>query len=271
MLEIFKVGFLSFTLLDLLDITVVAFIIYNLYRLIKGTIAAQILVGLIIVLILSISAQAVNLKAISLLLKFITDIWLIAFIIIFQPEIRRLLVILATNPLLKFSSKQQNIENENVTAIVEASFQLSQLQYGALIVLIKTSGMRGFNETGTIINARLSKELLVSIFFPRSPLHDGAAVVNGDLIEAAKCTLPMAQITDLQGVPFGMRHRAAIGISEQADVLVIVVSEESGLISVAENGKLERGFSKEQLRKRVNDAMRVGRKEGSLLSLFKKS
>lgn len=254
MFDIFKIGFLSVTFLDLIDILVVAFIIYKVYNIIKGTIAAQILIGLILVLILSFAAQAANLKALGWLLKLVSDTWVIAFIILFQPEIRRLLLIVGRNPFVKkfIKGDEQSISN----ILTDAAFALSQHQHGALIVLVKSTGIKSFVETGELINAKLNKNLLRSIFYPRSPLHDGAVIVKNDIIEAARCTLPLSTITSVDGYSLGMRHRAGLGISEQADVISIIVSEETGSISIAEDGKLKRGLSKEALRERLSAAMR---------------
>ncbi|MFN3693684.1 MAG: diadenylate cyclase, partial [Ignavibacterium sp.] len=192
------------------------------------------------------------LRAVSWLLKLITDVWVIAFVILFQPEIRRLLVILARNPFIKSFFRQE--VNESAKIIADAAQELSQHQHGALIVVVKSSGIRGFAETGEIINAKLSKSLLTSIFFPRSPLHDGAVIVKGDIIEAAGCTLPLSALTSWQGNSLGMRHRAGLGISEQADVISVIVSEETGSISVAENGELTMGLSKDALIRKLTTA-----------------
>src|SRR5690606_20752572 len=134
----------------------------------------------------------------------------------------------------------------------DAAFELSQHQHGALIILIKSTGIRGYSETGEILNARLSKDLLRSIFFPRSPLHDGAVIVKGNIIEAARATLPLSSTTMVEGETLGMRHRAGLGISEQADVISVIVSEETGSISIAEQGILTKGLSKEALRSRLS-------------------
>ena len=254
MVDLFKIGFLTITLSDLIDIAIVTFLFYKLYTLLKGTIAAQIFIGLLIILLVSFISQSLNLRAVSWILKLITDIWVIAFVILFQPEIRRLLVILARSPLFKVFSKIETYESTD--AIAEAAFELSQHQHGALIVIIKSSGIRGYSETGEILNARISAPLLTSIFYPRSPLHDGAVIINKDLIEAARCTLPLSQVTMVNGESLGMRHRAGLGISEQADVLCVIVSEETGGISVAENGELTIGLSKDALKKRLNREFR---------------
>lgn len=268
MFELFKIGFLTVNFIDILDIALVTLIIYKLYNVIKGTIASQIFFGLIIVLLLSFIAQAANLKAIGWLLKLISDIWVIAFIILFQPEIRRLLVLVGRNPLVRFFVKNDTSNLADV--ITETAFELAQHQHGALMVLVKTTGIRGIVETGEAINSKVNKNLLRSIFFPRSPLHDGAVIIRNDIIEAARCTLPLSQETSLEGTPLGMRHRAGIGITEQADVICVIVSEETGSISLAENGKLKRGLSKESLRNQLIFSLNVSVKTGAgnLLDIF---
>jgi diadenylate cyclase len=252
MFDLFKIGFVTVTFVDLLDVIIVAFIIYRLYMLLKGTIAAQIFIGLMIILVLSFVSQAINLRALSWLLNLITGIWVIAFLILFQPEIRRLLVIVARNPVFKMFVKQDTPDTASI--ITDAAFELSQHQHGALIILIRSTGIRGFTETGEILNARLNKPLLTSIFFPRSPLHDGAVIIKNNVIEAARCTLPLSSTTTVNGESLGMRHRAGLGISEQADVISVIVSEETGAISVAEDGKLVMGLSKDVLRQKLAKA-----------------
>ncbi len=254
MFELFKIGFLTVTFTDIVDIAIVSFIVYKLYTLLKGTIAAQIFMGLMIVLVLSFGAQAANLKALSWLLKLVTDIWVIAFVILFQPEIRRLLVIVARNPFIKLFVKSDSPHTASL--IADAAFELSQHQHGALIVIIKSTGIRGYTETGEIMNAKLSVPLLRNLFFPRSPMHDGAVIVKNNVIEAARCTLPLSTTTTVDGESLGMRHRAGLGITEQADVISVIVSEETGSISIAEDGNMVRGLSKEALRKRLSVAFK---------------
>ncbi len=254
MFDIFRIGFLTVTFTDLIDIAIVTFIIYKLYTLLRGTIAAQIFIGFIIILLLSFAAEAANLKVLSWLLKLVTDIWVIAFVILFQPEIRRLLVMLARNPFFRLFVKPDSPQAMQILA--DAAFELSQRQHGALIIVVRSSGIRGYTETGEIMNARLSSALLGSIFYPRSPLHDGAVIVKNETIEAAGCTLPLSTTTIVNDEHLGMRHRAGLGISEQADVLSIIVSEETGSISLAEDGQLIKGLSKEALVNRLKKAVK---------------
>ena len=269
MFELFKIGFLTVTFLDLVDILIVAFIVYKLYILLRGTIAAQIFLGLIVILIIAFIAEAIKFKALNALLELVRDIWVIAFIILFQPEIRRWLVILARNPVMKIFGKQEMHESAEI--IVDAAFELSQKQYGALIVIIRETGIRSYIETGELLGAKLTKALLTSIFFPKSPLHDGAVIVKGNTVEAARCTLPLSSTTEIGGESLGMRHRAGLGISEQADVISVIVSEETGGISVAENGKMTSGLSKDSLRKKLQEAIKTPTPKGwkALFDQFK--
>jgi diadenylate cyclase len=253
MFDLFKIGFLTFTFLDLIDIVLVTFIFYKVYMMIQGTIAAQMLFGLVIVLFLSFVTQTANFKTLGWILRLLSDIWAVAFVILFQPEIRRLLVILGKSPIIHWLIK--NDESNVADIIADSSFELAQQQHGALIVVVKSMGIRSIAETGEIIDAKLRKNLLCSIFFPRSPLHDGAVIIKSDLIEAARCTLPLSVETMKDGKPLGMRHRAGLGISEQADVVSVIVSEETGSISVAENGKLITGLSREGLKNYLSNAL----------------
>lgn len=255
MFDLFKIGFLTVTFTDIIDIVLVSFIIYKLYTLLRGTIAAQIFIGLMLVLVLSFISQAANFRALSWLLKLVTDIWVIAFLILFQPEIRRLLVIVARNPFFKMFVKSETLESAEI--ITEAAFELSQHQHGALIIIVKSTGIRGYSETGEQLNAKLSKDLLRSIFYPRSPMHDGAVVVKNNVIEAARVTLPLSPTTMVNGETLGMRHRAGLGISEQADVISIIVSEETGSISIAESGVIAKGLSKDAFRQKLVNAFKT--------------
>ncbi|MCP5062034.1 MAG: TIGR00159 family protein [Ignavibacteriae bacterium] len=270
MFEIFKIGFLPFTFLDLVDIALVSFIIYKLYNIIKGTIAAQIFIGMLAILFVSFLAQAANFRALGWMLNLVTSVWVIAFIVLFQPEIRRLLVILGNSQLLNFFVKSD--EKSVADIIAEASFEMAQHQHGALIVLSKITGLKSVIESGEVLNSKLNKNLLRSIFFPRSPLHDGAVIISNDRIEAARCTLPLTAATMMDGRDLGMRHRAGIGITEDADVISVIVSEETGSISIAEKGNLFSGLSKENLRKHLAKSMEVSEEKGfrNIIESFRK-
>lgn len=248
-MEFFRIGFVSVGLADVIDILLVSFIFYRLYLAMRGTIAIQIFAGLLLILGFSFVAQALNLKAMTWILRTLTDIWVIAFIILFQPELRRLLVLISRSPIIRVFIKV-NVD-ESIDEVVGAVTELSKKKMGALIVFVRASGVRMAVETGTQLDAQLSRSLLLSIFNPRSPLHDGAVVVKDKVIEAARCTLPLSNLTAWEGQLLGTRHRAGLGISEQADVIVVIVSEETGMVSIAENGTLYRGLTPAVLRKEL--------------------
>jgi len=254
-MELFHIGFLSVGVVDILDMLLVSILFYRIYLAMRGTIALQIFMGLLLVLAFSAIAQAVNLRAMSWLLRTITDIWVIAFIILFQPELRRLLVLVSRSPLLRIFLKV-NVD-ESIDEVVGAVTELAKKKIGALIVFARASGVRMAVETGTKLDAHLSRSLLLSIFNPRSPLHDGAVVVKDKVIEAARCTLPLSNITSWEGALLGTRHRAGLGISEQADVIVVLVSEETGMVSIAENGTLYRGLTPAVLRRELKSRFMV--------------
>jgi len=254
-MELFRIGFLTISVFDLIDVALVSFIIYRLYMAMRGTIAIQIFLGLLLVLAFSFAAQALNLKAMTWILRTVTDIWVLAFIILFQPELRRLLVLLSRNPVVRLFLEFK--ADESLDEVINAVVELSRKKTGALIVLVRATGIRMVVETGTRLEALVNKALLLSIFNTRSPLHDGAVIIKDRLIEAARCTLPLSSTTSWEGQLLGTRHRAGLGISEQADVVVVIVSEETGTVSVAENGVMTRGLTPAALRRDLMSRMNV--------------
>jgi diadenylate cyclase len=254
-MELFRIGFLSVGLIDVLDVALVSFISYRVYLAMRGTIAIQILAGLLIILAFSFVAQALNFKAMSSILRILTDIWVIAFIILFQPELRRLLVLVGRNPVVRMFVKM-NLD-ESIEEVVAAASELTRKKIGALVVFVRATGIRTYVETGTKMEALVSRSLILSVFNPRSPLHDGAIIIKDRLIEAARCTLPLSNTTTWAGHFLGTRHRAGLGISEQADVVVVIVSEETGAISIAENGALLRGLTPTGLKRELRARLAV--------------
>ncbi|HOJ38545.1 MAG TPA: diadenylate cyclase CdaA [Ignavibacteriales bacterium] len=246
MINLFKIGFYTFTLLDLVDISIVAFLIYSVYKVVRGTIAVQMFIGLVFILLSSFVFQSLNLRTIAWLLKLITDSWIVAFIIIFHPEIRKILLQIGKNPFrIKIS---ENTIKKTSDVIVDACFDMSEKQHGALIVLDKNGEIpQNILDSGDELNADISVNMLKSIFYPKSPLHDGAIIIQKDIIRAARCTLPLSEQKSYKNQPLGTRHRAAIGISEIFSVLCVVVSEESGSIGIAYKGELIKGLSKNKL------------------------
>ena len=270
-MDLFSIGFIQVSLSDIVDIALVSFIFYRLYLVMRGTVAAQIFAGLILILAVSFIAQATNLQAMSWIMKTLTDIWVIAFIVLFQPELRRLLVLVGRNRMVRMFLKL-NVD-ESIEGIIEATVELSKKKHGALIVIVRATGIRAHTETGRRMEALVSAPLLVSIFNPKSPLHDGAVVIKDRLIEAARCTLPLSNLTSWEEQLLGTRHRAGLGISEQADVVVVIVSEETGTISIAENGTLTRRLTPVQLRKELKERLSVeaDKSFGSLWKLVRNS
>ena len=240
--------FLHFSWIDILDILMVALIIYLVFRWIRGSTAINIFVAIILVLIIRVVAEALGMKMISSLLGTIIDMGAVALVIIFQPEVRRFLGSMgrkAGNTLEKRSflqkafsrTRTRSMDTRAVQEIAEACQEMSAQHTGALIVIQHKNSLEDTVATGDTIDAEIGRRLIMNIFFKNSPLHDGAMVIGGNRIIAARCTLPITDRTDLPA-RFGMRHKAAIGISEQCDADVIVVSEETGGISFVRGGKL---------------------------------
>lgn len=219
---------------DLLDIFLVAFLIYNIFMLIKETRAIQMLQGLVIILFFFFLSNLLNLYAVSWILEGLTTIWIIAFIIVFQPELRRAIVELGQNRIFKFLFKEHA---QLYREIRESAEILAKKKIGALIVMEREINLKSFIDTGTTLDAETSSELIISIFNPKSPLHDGAVILREGRIAAAGCVLPLSQKEDIDK-NYGMRHRAAIGISEETDAITIIVSEERKSISLAIGGKI---------------------------------
>jgi diadenylate cyclase len=248
---LFQIGFLKISVIDVLDITLVSYIFYKIYDFIRGSMAARMVAGLLSILLFSVIADSLSMSGSSWIFSNLKTVWVIAFVIIFQPEFRRLLLYVGQNPILR---KIVHVETPRFIAEVKGALaDLSKKNFGALIVVLRDTGVKSIIETGIPIQAQVSKPLLMSIFNPRSPLHDGAVIIQSDVISAAKCQLPLTQNPKLDPT-LGMRHRAALGLSEQTDAIVLVVSEETGMISIAENGVLSRGLTEETLSKKMEDA-----------------
>lgn len=215
----------------------------------RGTFASRMFLGLFVILLVGFIARAFEMSGINWLIDNVKTVWVIAFVIVFQPELRRVLLYLGQNPFISRFVVPENIDHIENT--INACIELSEKNFGALIIFARKSGLRSIIETGLEIQSRVNKELLLSIFNPRSPLHDGAVIIRNDIIIAAKCILPLSQNTKID-TALGTRHRAGIGISEQSDALVIIVSEETGKISIAEEGVLTRGLTEITLREKTN-------------------
>ena len=232
-MTLFKVGFLTITVLDIVDILLVTWLFIKLYTYFRGTRAGQMLVGLIIILLSSFVFRAIGMSGMTWIVDQVQTVWVVAFVILFQPELRRLLIYVGTTRFLERLFRVGS--SSTIDAVVNSSMQLQQKGWGGLIVLQRDTGLKNIKEAGTSVKAEVSSPLLVSIFNPQSPLHDGAVIIQNNIIEAAQCILPLTE-SDMIDPEMGTRHRAALGISEETDVIAIVVSEENSRISVAVNG-----------------------------------
>ncbi len=257
-----RVGFVPIRWLDLVDIAVTAVLVYQGYRLIRGTIAVQVAVALLGLYLLNVVVDAAGLTTLGTLFGAVGSQFVLAVLILFAPEIRQALFLLGRNPIVRRLVTQpprQKITDEVVAALEE----MSRDRVGSLVAFARSTGLRNYIESGTQIHADVERDLLTSIFFPNSPLHDGAVIVQGQKIEAARCILP---VSDARGLDphLGLRHRAAVGLTERTDAFVIVTSEETGKISVAENGRLDVGLSISEVEGRLLDAFSPDRRDAPL-------
>lgn len=237
--------FIPFTFIDFLDILLVALMMFGIYRMTRGTNAPYIFTGIIVVYIMWVVVRALNMALLQTILGQIVSVGVIALFIIFQPELRSFLQVVGMRQRgFKFINNIFNSRNNTETAvqpIVTACTEMSLTKTGALIVIAQESDLRDIIDSGISIDAQVSVALLENIFFKNAPLHDGAAIIVNNRVAAAKCILPVTQ----SNVPksYGTRHRAAIGITETSDAIVVVVSEETGGLSVACGGKIERNIA----------------------------
>ena len=243
---------------NVLDILIVAVFIYYVLVLIRGTRAVQLLIGVLVLVLIYWIATLLRLTLTTLLLQALFAVALIALVVVFQPELRRALGQLGQlgplNRLLVPGTEEEM--NGVVDELVRAALLISEAKHGALIVLERGTGLQDYSETGVPIHGKLTAELLASIFMTRSPLHDGAVIVRGAQILAAACLLPLEDTTDRSAHRYGMRHRAALSISEQTDAIVIVVSEETQAISIAASGRIIGGLDEERLRRVLSSLLR---------------
>ena len=244
----------SLWILDLLDILLVAALFYRLLILVKGTRSAQMYVGLLVIVLVGFLARQFDLIAVRWIADSLKTVWVIVFVIIFQPEIRHALAQFGRTRY--FRSFLRGDSFGMLGEVVRAVETLSHRRDGALIVIERNVGLRNFVETGTRIDAKVSAELLVTLFSPGSPLHDGAVILREDAVIAASCILPLSASTN-DPRALGTRHRAALGLSEESDAAVVVVSEESGGISVAYRGGMRRDLNEGELRSELSRIFRV--------------
>ena len=253
-------AFIHIRLLDIIDIILVALLFYQLYMLIRGTVAFSITMGIAVIYIFWWIVRAMQMELLSTILGSVLGVGVIALIIVFQQEIRRFLIFIGSRYVegnrisvekilnLRLESKPK----VKIRSIMKAVMQFSLEKTGALIVIQRRSNLDMYAETGDVLNAETSSRLFVSIFNKTSPLHDGAVIVENDKVKAARVILPVTEKMDLPP-EYGLRHRAGLGISEVTDSLVIIVSEETGQISMAENGILQKNIPSRLLRLKLEE------------------
>ncbi len=255
---LFKIGFLDVSFLDLLDIALVAFLLYQIYFLIRNSIASRVFLGYLLVYGFYLIVRALGMELLSTILGQFMEIGVLALLVIFQPEIRRFLLLvgrstnLAQSPLFRrfFQQKAETQTTWALQPLIDATKSLATSRVGALMVVRKEDSLRRYIDSGDQLDAVLSKPLLLSIFNKTSPFHDGAIVIADSRVKAARCVLPVSE-SEKTTPSMGFRHRAAIGMAEHTDAAVVVVSEEKGEIALAAGGEIYRNLSVEELEKRL--------------------
>ncbi|MFV0289548.1 MAG: diadenylate cyclase CdaA [Mangrovibacterium sp.] len=249
--------FINIRFFDLLDILIVSFLLFYLYRLIKGTVAFNIFIGLFLLYFSWIVIRALNMELMETILGQFLGVGVIALIIVFQQEIRRFLLMIGSNEQIsrflrsnKFFQHNANdnnaLSNQKIQTVVNSCHNMAKTKTGALIIIAKRTMLGEIIQTGEALDAQISDSLIETIFFKNSPLHDGAMIIVGNKIAAARCILPVSDRRDID-YNLGLRHRAAIGITEESDAIAIIVSEERGKISCCYNGELNIDLNKEEL------------------------
>ena len=256
-------NFQTFKLVDLLDILIIAFLIYQLLGIVNRTRAGQLAKGALIVLAVYLVANILNMRTVTWLLNSLLQVGLLTLVVLFQPEIRRALERMGQTDEWAYRFFNKSRYNDTslkgawrsaIIAICDAAERFSETKTGALIVLERNTNLSEIVRTGTPVNSAVNLEVLGTIFYEGTPLHDGAAIIENGRIKAAGCVLPLSNNLDL-GMDMGTRHRACLGIAENSDAIAVVVSEETGIISMAKNGVLIRHFDRQTLYTRLVDEM----------------
>jgi len=245
------------------EILILWYVLYILLIFIKGTRAFQVLRGIIILVLIFFITRLLDLTVINWILTKLFAISVIAFVVIFQPELRRGLARIGQNPILSAFIKEEKIIEE----IVRALITLSRRKIGVLIAIEREIGLKPYIESGVTLDANVKTEVIVSTFMPTSPLHDGGVVVEGSRLAAAGCLFPLSQNVQISK-KLGTRHRAAIGLSEETDAVILVVSEETGTISAAMDGRLTRDLDRESITSILRNLYRTKRERRSLADIF---
>lgn len=249
--------FIKIQLIDVVDVLLVAALIYQLYYLIKGTVAVNIFIGILLFYLLWIVVKAMNMQLFGSILGKFIDVGFIALLIVFQQELRRFLLFIGTTEffskgklgkgLFDFKWQVSSQISLDTNAIIKACKHMSESKTGAIIIITKNNDLKFYANTGDAIDAKVSVRMIESIFYKNSPLHDGAIIISNNTIVAARCVLPVTENADFPA-HLGMRHRAAVGITENTDAIAIVVSEQTGEISFSKEGELKHALTQERLK-----------------------
>ena len=262
MIELFINTFIHLRPIDIVDILLVAYLLYELYNLIKGTVAINIFLGIISIYLVWKLVQIFEMELLSEILGQFISVGVLALIVVFQQEIRKFLLRLGTPNFIQkgprrfmfWKIRQGSDQSELIGKIAQTCKDLSAVSTGGLIVITRKNDLQEVVDTGDYLNAEVSVALLETIFFKNTPLHDGAVVIANNRIKAARCVLPLTRQLDFPQ-DFGLRHRAAVGITENSDAIAIIVSEQTGHISVSENGILTTNLSGKELREFLSDKL----------------
>ena len=258
MLNHFFILFLSFGITDAIDIILVAIMLYQLYKMVKGTAAVNVFIGLALIYVVWIIVRAFELKLLGSILGKFINVGVIAVMVVFQQEIRKFLLYIGSNEFIKnrnwktiFSFSNQSAASSrfilDADAVINACFSMSESKTGALIIVSRKSDLKFYVNTGEMVDSALTDKMLENIFYKNSPMHDGAVIIKDNRIIAARCVLP---VTENENFPshFGMRHRAAVGLTETTDALAITVSEQTGNVSLTVNGEINSNLNRDKLR-----------------------
>ena len=253
-----KIGFLDFRIIDALDILLVAYLVYQIYKLIRGSVAQKIFIGIMAIYAIYKVVNSLGMEMLSGLLGQFVGVGGLAALILFQQEIRKILLVIGKTSIMPnqgflgvFFSGSGGRDSLELLPVIDAASRMSQMHCGALMVFARSTELKFYAETGTSIDSLISTDLLLSIFSKTSPLHDGALILSGGRIKAARCILPVSENQDLPP-NFGLRHRSALGLSEVTDAVILVVSEETGQISIAHDGMLEHNLDEKDLREKLS-------------------
>ena len=258
MILLFKVGFLEVGWVDLIDISLVAILLYQVYKLIRGSIAVNIFLGILALYLIYLIVKAAQMELLATILGQFMGVGVLAMIILFQPELRKFLLLIGRSTEFNRDNFFKSVinwrtryhEDFDVHQVIEAAKTLKATRTGALIVFSRESDLKFYVETGDPLDAEVSKRLLLSIFNKNSPLHDGAAIIYKGRVKAVRCVLPVSE-NDHLPPHFGLRHRSAIGMSEVTDSLVMAISEETGRLILARNGQYLRGMKLRQVEQKI--------------------